>query len=187
MKQKYLKINSNTIFVSNFANFEFIEKIKKRKIISNKTKIKIGYLGSSASKHTKYFSIIKPVIETILNEYGSNIQFELMGIDDDITKKYENAKYIPFVKPLKNFYQTMVNRNWDIGLAPIIDNEFERSKTDNKYREYASLGIAGIYSNLLPYKNSVIHNETGLLVNNTFEDWYCAIKRCIEENDLRKN
>ena len=61
----------------------------------------------------------------------------------------------PRVPPLS------ANAGWAIGLAPLRDSAENRAKTNNKYREYAALGIPGIYSDMPVYASSVRHGETG--------------------------
>lgn len=51
----------------------------------------------------------------------------------------------------------------DIGLAPLLPSEYNRCRSDVKFLEYASHGVAGIYANLEPYRESVSHGATGLL------------------------
>ncbi|MEI8017437.1 MAG: hypothetical protein WCH39_04505 [Schlesneria sp.] len=51
----------------------------------------------------------------------------------------------------------------DIGLAPLIPTDYNRGRSDVKFLEYASQGVAGIYADLEPYQSSVVHGVTGLL------------------------
>ncbi len=54
-------------------------------------------------------------------------------------------------------------RSLDIGLAPLIPTDYNRGRSDVKFLEYASQGVAGIYADLQPYQSSVVHGMTGLL------------------------
>ena len=90
-----------------------------------------------------------------------------------VTRSYERF--------IRSFYQS----GFDIGIAPAIDNPFFHSKTNNKYREFGGCGIAGVYSNILPYSDSVIHQHTGLLVSNKPEEWATAIEHLVLNDDLR--
>ena len=49
--------------------------------------------------------------------------------------------------------------------------------------EYSAAGIIGAYSKITPYTTSITHGSTGLLVNNTAEDWYKAMKQLITSSE----
>lgn len=67
----------------------------------------------------------------------------------------------------------------DVGLAPLVENEFNRCKSNIKYLDYAMAGIPGVYQNLDPYA-SVTDGVTGLKAT-TSEDWYQAITRLLDD------
>jgi tetratricopeptide (TPR) repeat protein len=54
-------------------------------------------------------------------------------------------------------------RSLDIGLAPLVPSGYNRGRSDVKFLEYASQGVAGIYTRLEPYESIVEHGVTGLL------------------------
>jgi tetratricopeptide (TPR) repeat protein len=59
--------------------------------------------------------------------------------------------------------------NLDIGLAPLVPSQYNRCRSDVKFLEYASRGVVGIYANLEPYRETVVHGQTGLLYQNEAE------------------
>jgi tetratricopeptide (TPR) repeat protein len=61
----------------------------------------------------------------------------------------------------------------DIGLAPMLPSGYNRCRSDVKFLEYASRGVAGIYANLDPYQGNVVHGETGLLYRTEAEFLEC--------------
>jgi hypothetical protein len=85
-----------------------------------------------------------------------------------------------------SFLHKFSGAGFDIGLAPLKDDVFHRSKTNNKFREYSLCRIAGVYSDVDVYSDCVMPEETGLLVRNDPESWYQAIARLIEDRDLRE-
>jgi tetratricopeptide (TPR) repeat protein len=54
-------------------------------------------------------------------------------------------------------------RGLDIGLAPLLPTDYNRCRSDVKFLEYASQGVAGIYADLETYCGTVVQGETGLL------------------------
>ena len=62
----------------------------------------------------------------------------------------------------------------DIGLAVDTCTEYNRRcRSDAKFLEYAAAGVAGIYADLQPYRDSVVHGETGLLYRTSADLWGC--------------
>jgi tetratricopeptide (TPR) repeat protein len=57
----------------------------------------------------------------------------------------------------------------DVGIAPLLPTKYNKGRSDVKFLEYASCGVAGIYQNLEPYRNSVQDGETGLFFSSPEE------------------
>jgi len=73
----------------------------------------------------------------------------------------------------------------DIGLAPLIDTSFNRSKSSIKYYEYGLREIPAVYSWVDPYIKTVREHKTGYLAQSEIE-WYEKIKLLIENPKLRQ-
>ncbi len=48
-----------------------------------------------------------------------------------------------------------------VGIAPLEDDAFNRSRSDVKFLEYAAYGAAAVVSDLLPYQETVVHGRRG--------------------------
>jgi tetratricopeptide (TPR) repeat protein len=72
----------------------------------------------------------------------------------------------------------------DIGLAPLLPTPFNRGRSDVKYLEYAAHGVAGIYADLEPYRDSIRHGETGLLFK-TGDELLGCLDRFVSDAALR--
>ena len=146
-------------------------------------KVKIGFAGS-IDRAQDLTQILEDAITEIVNKYGDSIDVEFFGAHPDFVNKL-NLKYIPYQDGYDTYTAYMAKCNWDIGLAPMPDTSFHRCKYFNKYVEYASFGIAGVYSNLKPYTFGIRNEENGLLVNNTTEEWVNGISKLIDDKALR--
>jgi glycosyltransferase involved in cell wall biosynthesis len=76
-----------------------------------------------------------------------------------------------------------MKQKWSIGIAPLIDDTFNRSKSNIKWLEYTMKHIPTVASNVEPYR-SIKHGVTGILCD-TPEQWYVALKELIEDSKLR--
>lgn len=147
-------------------------------------KVKIGFAGSI--DRTKDVNIIlEESLSQIIEKYKDQIEVEFMGAKPAIVDKY-NLKHIPYQDGYKKYTEIIGEANWDIGLAPMPETEFHSCKYFNKYVEYASYGIAGIYTDCIPYVHGIEDHRNGLLVKNTTEDWFKAMSLLIEDEKLRK-
>lgn len=65
---------------------------------------------------------------------------------------------------------------FQLAVAPLdTKNPLNFAKSNLKYLEYSAMGIPAIYSDMLPYRDAVLKNITGLLVENSTTNWRDAI------------
>ena len=144
----------------------------------------IGFMGTLMRDSD--FDCVVPALQRIIKEYGSRICVEFIGYCPKELKEYNHVKTFDFMDDYNEFRKFFASRKWDIGLGPLKDTEFNRSKTNNKYREYSSFHVAGIFSNMATYNYCVQDGINGLLVKNTEDAWYYAIKKLLDNTTLRE-
>ncbi len=214
LKDQILKFNKNItvkiipntlIKLWEFSN----DKLITKNLRLNDT-IKIGYFGGNS--HKDDLKIIEKPINNVINHFtDKHITFELVGITNDdsewITKinipnNYNtNPTTINIIKnitskilqklnlydqrlPFCSFVNWIKNEiDWDIAVAPLEDTNINLSKSNLKYLEYTALNIPGVYSDIGPYKE-IGEKNTGIVVNNTNEEWTNALISLIEDYEL---
>lgn len=88
--------------------------------------------------------------------------------------------HVPFMPP--ELHPTVLGRcDFDIGIAPLEDNEFNRGKSCIKFYEYSSTGTVVVASDVLPYSNEVNYRA-----KNTVKDWYNKLEKLIVDEQFRK-
>jgi O-antigen biosynthesis protein len=145
------------------------------------------YVGSRT--HAEDLAMLRPVMEQL--QEHSSIDFRLLVIggepEQPLRDRWYRRVHIPggfshypaFVSWLRS-----VSGSWHIGVAPLQDTAFNRSKSDLKFLEYAALGLPGVFSDVDPYSRSMRDGATGLLVPNDEHAWCAAILRIAEDTDL---
>jgi hypothetical protein len=70
---------------------------------------------------------------------------------------------------------------WDIGVAPLIDDEFNRGKSHIKYMEYAMKHIPVVASDVYPYT----HNAREALLCKNSSEWFRKLNQLIRDKKYR--
>lgn len=195
LKNRYLKYNNNVGVVKNYLVpilLNSAEKLDYKKLTceknfdENKKLIKIGYFGTST--HKEDFLLIKSAVKNVVKKVkdrGTDLKIDIVGIfenndlNDDWINIYENRG------SFSNFWDTVKNFDWDIGIAPLSIDTFNSSKSELKYIEYTSLGVPTICSNVPAYNSAVKDGFNGFLAKNP-EEWEEKLEKLVMDGNLRK-
>lgn len=167
----------------------------------------IGYMG--AASHWKDLTLITEVLEELYKKYNFffviygltgealeaavytyqkylslNLQPEKNEYFKSALDFYSGLKrikllHVPFMPP--ELHPSILSRcDFDIGIAPLEDTEFNAGKSNIKYYEYAAVGTTVVASNVEPYSS-----EATYLAKNTFKDWYNKLEKLIVDKEYR--
>lgn len=84
--------------------------------------------------------------------------------------------------PYQEYMRAIVAGNYVFAITPLGASEdtdsasFNACKNPFKYINYGVARIPGIYSSATIYRNCIQHRVTGLLVENTYEEWLAAME-----------
>jgi len=139
-----------------------------------------------------FYGIDSNVLATTFKDYFQKMDRNnplnqwMFSLFDFINKSQElgNITFVNWVE-VKDYQKTLKSLGANIGLIPLEGTEFDESKSDIKFREYSACSIPVIASKVIPYSNNITE-ETGILCKNKFFNWYNAIKKLIENEDLAK-
>jgi hypothetical protein len=137
--------------------------------------------------HADDLVLVRPVIEHLRREAGLAVRLFVIGGED---KGEGQDWYSRVALPPRTDYPAFARwmrahvEQFDIGVAPLVDNEFNRSKSDLKFLDYAALGLPGVYSDVPAYA-SCVDGFTGLKAPNTVEAWCETLARLCTDAPLR--
>lgn len=140
----------------------------------------VGWAGGEP--HKADMDLLAGTMEQILDEFD-NVEFHVAGMK---TYPFRPRPEIKALTPVPVEQYPKLLAGFDVGLAPLIDSPFNRSKSDLKYVEYSKVGVPAVYSKVGPYVGAVKHGETGFLADNT-KDWLKYVRRLIVDADLRRS
>lgn len=149
--------------------------------------IKIGYFGTLT--HQNDLELIHNVIlrlKDIFSKKGITVIFEIAGASIDETSEWFNVVKIPYYPmSLPTFYDWLEKHSdWDIGIIPLVNTEFNKCKSELKYIEFSALGIPVVASDMNVYNEVIKDCVTGFLAN-TEDEWVNKLSLLIEDPILR--
>ena len=108
------------------------------------------------------------------------------GTEHVISPFFDEAFH--YVENIRQFAKNLASSHPDIGIAPLGGDDFDRSKSELHWLEYAAVGAAfigeGFKYGEAPY-SMVRHGVDGLLAR-TRTEWYDGIKSMVRSKDLRE-
>lgn len=172
LREKLLKYNPNIVVLPNHIDAGLLQVERPQS-----EKLTIGW--TAGSTHLLDAVYVTDPLVRILDE-NSDVDFHMMGQDfSPIFRR--KARFTNWIRDPFNFFQKM---DFDIGIAPLADVEFNRSKSHNKALEYNALGIPVVATDMEPYREYVIDGENGFLVS-THQEWHDRINDLIHDEELR--
>lgn len=178
---KYRKLNVNTILEENKLNAKRWLDILSRKSGDNVRSFSFLYFGSYT--HAEDLRMIMPALEAVHAEHPE-FKLKVVGVAREIGRDVEWVDYIPIPKDAKNYpdfveFLKSISIGCCGGLAPLVDNEFNRHKSALKVIEYFALGLPVVASKVGPYADFVDSKWAHVVENKTCE-WFFEIKKIIE-------
>jgi hypothetical protein len=140
--------------------------------------------------HDADLALVLPALGRIKQDFGDRVSFELMGV----ARSWDLPGWInrvPMPAMAAASYPGFVNwitgqPGWDIGLAPLTDNTFNRCKSAIKTLDYAALGMAVLASDVHAYRGSLADGPGGTLVGADDAAWYGAIALLLRNPSQRR-
>lgn len=106
---------------------------------------KIGYMGID---HAHDFQVTLPALIRIL-ERNPEVRFELFGPiakPAELDRFGERVTQIEYVRSYDEFLRKFAESGWSVGICPLADTPFNRTKANNKWVEYTAVGAAVVAS-----------------------------------------
>lgn len=199
LAEVYGKWNKNVLVLPNGIDFEAWGKNERH----DDGYLTIGMFG--ANSHYTDWKLVSGVIKQILEDFPKvcfafnnwlRVKPHAPGASWD---EIEKEAYVPdFLEEFINHPRVFIHHpceieewpEWlrskgiDIALAPLVDTDFNKAKSNLKWLEYSALGVPGVYADVEAFKN-IKHGDTGLLAGKA-HDYYTGLKALIKDEEYRK-
>lgn len=167
------QFNPNVWVLPNHVDGRLFDLVRPRR-----DRLTVGWAGGDS--HRTDWEMVAPRLRRFLSR-NPDVDFHSIGANYLIANKVR-GRHTGWSSDLFGYYQ---NIDFDIGIAPLTFNAFNRSKSAIKALEYAALGIPVIASDVEPYQAFVIDGVTGFLVSKDHE-WEARLRDLTHDHELRE-
>lgn len=178
LKEVYSEFNENIYVVPNSIDFKVWDKVKPKK----KPGIRIGWAGGST--HEGDIRVIEPAIKAILAKH-KNVEFIFNYNNCPQWIKDLGVTVLNKWHRIDKYPQAMASMGCDIWLAPLVDNAFNRGKSNLRWLEGSALRLPTVASNVGHFKETIRNGVDGFLAKDAGEfEMYLSL--LIEDKKRRR-
>lgn len=169
----------DTYVVTNAIDRRAWQNLKRK----NKPGIRIGWAGGAS--HDEDLAILKPAVDAVLKARPEAKFVFVHGIPA-FFKNRDGVECVHRFARIDKYPAFLAAMDFDIGLAPLVDNAFNRGKSNLRWLEYSALGIPTVASRVGHFAETIQDSQDGLLADSP-EAFTAAILRLVEDRELRRN
>jgi len=178
------QFNPNTYLLNNYLNDRLWTLHAPHSSSNSADQIIIGYMGGET--HQLDLEAIREVLLGIVKKYEGQVILRFWG--GRPPEVFLESPYTDWIQIYQENYPEFVKflnqQRCDIFIAPLRDNQFNKTKSALKFLEYSALGVPGVYSAMEPYDQVVVHGTNGYLAASQ-ADWEKHLLQLIEHQELR--
>lgn len=194
--ETYANINDNIYVIENSLDFKGDRKfVGWDKVSVRRHKgTRIGWIGGRA--HFDDLMMVSPVLREILKKYPDVtlclVNSALKQSCELLNKPYpfeglSNVHYADRSVAINRYASFAASFGFDIGIAPLVDCNFNRSKSNLRWLEYSALKVPTVATNISHFTQTVENGKTGFLVqDNDPNDWFQFLESLIKLPGLRE-
>lgn len=144
-----------------------------------KLNICIGWSGSETT--IPHLLTLKSLLLELQNKYGNKIYFKVISSQQEFSIEGLSIKSVKWSKD----NEVKELREFDIGIMPLLDDEWSKGKCSMKGIQYMGIAIPTVMSAVGMNCEVIQNGENGFLANNDLE-WLMYLSMLIEDSMLRK-
>jgi glycosyltransferase involved in cell wall biosynthesis len=146
-------------------------------------RLRIGWMGGGS--HARDITLATSAVRRFMKR-SPDWDLFVAGVDYRREFRCDPARsfHVPWIHVCDDpdvFYRAI---DFDIGICPLLDTQFARSKSHIKALEYMARGIPVVASDVEPYRRFIRHGVDGFLVKHEHE-WISAISELASDEKLR--
>lgn len=181
LKELYQPINPRVHVVENAIDLS----LWRRDSSPAPQRVTIGWMGGGT--HNEDHGMIKDAVMEVL-EKNPGVRFHYIsgGPVPDFFKGVKGIQWDHEFKAIDKYPRWISRQKFNVGIAPLVDNNFNRCKSNLRWLEYSAMGIPTVASPVTHFKETIRDRETGFFAE-TRQEWVSALQALINEPELREN
>ena len=169
------KFNQNIVIIPTTINTDLYLPITTK---SNKIPV-IGWMGTSGK--LKNLKLVSPALNKLSDE---RFKFKLRIISNEVPRSIINNHPFTEFTPWSAESEIKDLQNFDIGIMPLEDTEWNRGKCGFKLIQYMSVGLATV-SSPVGVNEEIITNSINGFSAKSPDEWYTALKILLADQNTR--
>jgi glycosyltransferase involved in cell wall biosynthesis len=192
----YGDINDNIYLIENSLDFKSDRKFVGWDDVSVRKHrgTRIGWIGGRS--HYNDLMLVVPALKEILSKYEDVtlclVNSALMSSCKALNvpypfEGYKNVHYSDHSVAINRYAKFAASFGFDIGIAPLVDCNFNRSKSNLRWLEYSALKIPTVAANVGHFIKTVRPGMDGILVKADDQtQWINTLSGLIEDSSARE-
>lgn len=155
--------------------------------IRSHDRIRLGWIGGGT--HSADLEMVAPALSDILDEHPNVWLYVIHGVPQifkDWAKQGRNVYWTHKWATINLYPRHLAAYCFDVGLAPLIDNNFNRAKSNLRWLEYSALKVPTVASPLPDFSRVITHGEDGFIARDT-DDWKKHLTLLIQNPAIRES
>ncbi len=138
--------------------------------------IVIGWIAALEHRADAAHIRLAEALEAVLAKHPE-VRVECIGVNLGLSQRYRHDEFVDFKLLPRRI------AGFDVGIAPLTDIPFNRSRSDIKVKEYAASGVPWVASPVGPYAG-LGEDQGGILAPD--DGWFEALDRLVSSRKERK-
>lgn len=160
LRDLYTDFNDHIYVVPNSIDFRAWDRARARR--RRKPGIRIGWAGGA--NHERDLKILTKVIPAVMARHREARFVFVHGVPEFL-KGLPGVEVVQKFVPIHQYPHFLASQDFDIGLAPLEDNDFNNGKSNLRWLEYSALGIPTVASRVGHFAATIRDGEDGFLVS----------------------
>jgi len=172
LAQVMRRYNDNVVVLPNHIEAALLDVQRPRR-----ERVTIGWGGGDS--HLVDFAAVADQLRRFLHR---NPQVDFHNIGTSYLRPFKlPGRHTGWSADMWDYYRSI---DFDIGIAPLADTVFNRSKSAIRAIEYGALGIPVVASNVEAYREIIVDGVTGYLITHEHQ-WASRLRELVNDEAMR--